>query len=272
MTNQDGRYELICDEVREALSSAVGGEPSPSEDKAVAGHLLDCATCAAFKEEMAELDRHLQDHLDQRGETSRIWMRVRMSIGGERSLEEGRQVPRTGLTGRRGILGWGVAATVLAGIPLGALLRSTTKNHGQSFVTAVVDDFTDYQQSGDVLDIQARHPAVLRRWMTARVDFNLPANLSTPVGVHLAGGRLCSILGRKLAFFAYRSPTDAVGLYVTPASGLDFSASDRFFATARDDGLTTAAWQRDGLGYVVVSSASIGALDAFITHFRKAVA
>ena len=267
MTRRDQAFDLLCEEVRETLSGRIEGDVRSLEDEAVARHLEHCTACAAFRTEIEALDRTLMEHLDPPVDGDRIWARVAGAIAGE-PVPGGAASPPTARTGeRRRLLRLGAAAAVVLAVPAGGLLWSGAGNRGQSFLAGAVEDFTDFLRGGGVLDVRASHPSAVRRWMKARVGFELPPGVSGPEGVQLAGARLCSILDRKLAFLAYRSGSRHTGLYVAPASGLGFPESDRFSVTAHDGGVTTAAWQHDGLAYVIVSNVHLSEVEPFIAHF-----
>ena len=269
MTRHDQRCELLCEEVREALSGMIDGDPRSYEDEAVARHLEHCTACTVFRTEIETLDRILREHLDQRVDSDRIWTRMTGAIAHE-PVPGGVVRPRVARPqGRRHVLRLGAAAALVIAVAAGGLLWSRATNRRQSFLAGVNADFKDFVRSGGVLDIHEGRPRVVRRWMERKVEFELPAGVSGPEGAQLAGARLCSILGRKLVFLAYWSGSRNVGLYVTPASGLGFSESDRYSVTSRDDGLTTAMWQHRGLGYVAVSNAPSRELEPFIAHFRR---
>ena len=269
MTQRDQGCELLCEEVRETLSGMLDSELRSCEEEAAARHLEHCTECAAFKAELEALDRHLREHVDQMVDSDRIWARVTDAIAAEPApggaagplLERPKE--------RRNFLRFGVAAAVVLAAPIGGLIWSRAITQRQPFLAGVIEDFTDFLQGGSILDVRASHPQVVRRWVKARVEFELPSSVSGPEGVQLAGARLCSILGRKLAFMAYRSGSRNTGLYVTPASGSGISEAGRVSVTSRDGGLTTATWQHDGLDYVIVSNALLSELEPFIAHFRR---
>ena len=268
MTQHDQRSGLLCEEVREVLSGMIDGDPRSHEDEAVAQHLEHCTACTVFRAEIEALDRVLRENLDHPVDGDRIWTRVSDAIAGEPAPSRAVGPHTAKPEGRRNFLRLGAAAALVLAVPTGGLLWSRAMNRRQSFLAEVDEDFTDFLDGGGILDVRASHSRVVRRWIEQRVEFELPPGVSGPDGVQLAGARLCSILGRRLAFLAYRSGPQDMGLYVTPASGLGFSKSDRFSVTSRDDGLTTATWQHNGLGYVVVSNALLSDLEAFIAHFR----
>lgn len=272
MTQHDQGYELLCEEVREALSGALDLGTGAIGDDAVTRHLGGCAACAAFQRELLELDDILKIEEGAIVDKARVWARVQAEIDASSPTVSLPVTPPLGYASRRMVLRWASAAIVIGAVPLGFIHWPRDNGRGSAFISEIARDFRAYRESGKHLDVATTHPAILRSWMAARVEFDLPKDVAGPVGVRLAGGRLCAILGEKLAFFAYDTAVGPVGLYVTPSRGLTNMEADRIAATALDEGLTTIAWRRGDLGYVVVASASIGKLDPFVHHFREGTA
>ena len=279
MTERNDRYEVLCEEVRDALSARLNPGADDMEDASVALHLRQCPACTAFQQELVELQELLQTHDEREVDEDRLWSSVDAGISRESGPDAETISPSTAGIKRRTVLRWGTAAAVAGAFPLGVIFWPLgvifwrgAADQGALFLTEIMEDFRAYRQSGKHLDVETAHSAILRRWMTARVAFALPDDVAGPAGVQLAGGRLCAIRGQKLAFFAYDSTVGPIGLYVTPAVGLGDLESDRVAATRLDEGLTTITWRRGALGYVIVSSASIGKLDPFVQHFREITA
>ena len=199
MTRRDQGCELLCEEVRETLSGMLESEPRSCEEEAAARHLEHCTECAEFMAELEALDRNLREHVDQTVDSDRIWARVTAAIACEPAPGGAASSRLERPEGRRNFLRFGVAAAVVLAAPIGGLIWSRATSRRQPFLAGVVEDFMDFLQGGGILDVRASHPQVVRRWMKARVEFELPPSVSGPEGVQLAGARLCSILGRKLA-------------------------------------------------------------------------
>ncbi|MBL6597925.1 MAG: zf-HC2 domain-containing protein [Alphaproteobacteria bacterium] len=272
MTERNDRYEVLCEEVRDALSARLNPGAADMEDASVALHLRQCPACTAFQQELVELQELLQTHDEREVDEDRLWSSVDAGISRKSGPDAETISPSAAGVKRRTVLRWGTAAAVAGAFPLGVMFWRGAADQGALFLTEIMEDFRAYRQSGKHLDVETAHSAILRRWMTARVAFALPDDVAGPAGVQLAGGRLCAIRGQKLAFFAYDSTVGPIGLYVTPAVGLGSLEPDRVAATRLDEGLTTITWRRGTLGYVIVSNASIGKLDPFVQHFREITA
>lgn len=272
MTERNARYDVLCEEVRDALSARLDPADGGVDDAAVALHLRQCAACTAFQQEIVELQELLQADDDPRMDEDQLWTRVHAKIASKRAPDTGMISPASSRLERRAVLRWAAAAVVIGALPLGVLYWRRAADQGSIFLTEIMEDFRAYQQSGKLLDVQTAHSEILRRWMRARVAFELPIDVTGPEGARLAGGRLCAIRGQKLAFFAYDSTLGPVGLYLTPATGLGDIEADRVSATRLDEGLSAITWRRGALGYVIVSGAPIGELDPFVRHFRDIAA
>ena len=268
MTEHDGVFGLTCGEVRDGLSAMLDGAVDAAEDAALRRHLEHCVHCAAYERNLHALDVRMRHHLTGRCDEDAIWARVRAGIDGSGGTEAVRTTSRPWRMAGP-VTRWAAAAVLVLCLALGGWQVLRPDGADNSILTATVRDFSEFRSSGDVLDVAAAHPDAVLRWMTARVDFALPERMAAPAGVRIAGGRLCSFLSRKLAFFSYSAGGEGVGLYITPAEGLEVPPDGSLAAVARDDGLTAVSWVRDGLAYVVVSSLPIGDLTTFAEHFRQ---
>ena len=268
MTEQDEVFGLTCAEVRDGLSARLDGAVDAAEDAALRHHLERCVHCAGYERNLRELDARMRRHLTGRCDEDAIWARVRTGIEADGGTEAARARSRPWRVAGP-VTRWAAAAVVVMCLALAGWQMLRPDGADGSILTATVQDFSDFRSSGDVLDVAAAHPDAVLRWMTARVDFALPQRLAAPAGLRIAGGRLCSFLSRKLAFFSYSAGDTGVGLYITPAEGLDVPPDGSFVSVARTDGLTAVSWHRDGLAYVVVSRLPIGDLTAFAEHFRQ---
>ncbi len=257
--------DLPCDEVRDGLSAMLDGAADTTEKAAVLRHIEHCPGCAAYGRDLWELDAGMRGHLDNAFDDQALWRRVRDRIAIANQWDsDGR---RQATASRRTLLNRRAAAAVILGLGLAAAAVVFRPSESVSILAEVRRDFAAYRNAGDVLDVSAEHPAAIRLWMSARVEFPLPKSIAGTGDVLLVGGRLCSILGRKLAFLSYRSAADDVALYVTPAKGLDLPAENALSAIAGDDGLSTVMWQRGELAYVAVSNMALGRLAEFVDSF-----
>lgn len=269
MTANEKLFDLQCGEAREALSAMLDGAVDGAEEAAVRRHLEHCISCSAYELSLHELDAQMHHHLTGRCDEDAIWARVQagMEAYGDAPQPRPATAPRRSLAGS--VSRWAAAAVVVIGLALGGWQLLWSGEADPSILAATKQDFIKFQSNGGVLDLAAAHPDAVLSWMAARVDFSLPERLAGPAGLKIAGGRLCSFLDRKLAFFSFSAASEDVGLYVTSAEGLEVPARDSLVAVAHDDGLAAVSWYSDGLAYVAVSSLPVGDLTALAEQFRQ---
>ena len=257
-----------CAEAQEGISAMLDGAVGVAEEASLRRHMNSCLRCAAYERSLHELEAQIRGHLNEQCDEERIWTRVlaRMDTYGD---------DRVVLTdaARRQISHpfwrWAAAVVLVCGLALGGWYTLRSGDTDRSILAATVEDFGEFRSTGDVLDVSGSHPDAITRWMTARIDFKLPEGIAAPPGLRIAGGRLCSFLSRKLAFFSYSAGSEDVGLYITQADGLDVPQDGGIAAIARNNGLSAVSWHSDGLAYVAVSDLPIGDLTVVAEEFRK---
>ncbi len=264
MTRFDGP-DLLCEEVRDSLSALLDGAADPAEAAAVRHHLDHCLACTRYERALRDLDTRLRRHPSDAPSEDRLWAGVRRQIDVHGRPEPGVASPRS--SGRRAALRWGVAAALAGAFVTGAYRLLEPTPGLAAVLSETARDFTEFRQAGAQLDVASDSPAGVYRWMMGRVDFDVPDRVAGPPGLSLVGGRLCSFLGRRVAFFAYRGDAGTVALYVTQSHGLDVPGDSAEVILSREDGLVSAFWSRDGLTYVAISDLSARPLAAVIDHF-----
>ena len=257
-----------CEETREGLSAMLDGAVGAAEEAALRRHLDNCFHCTAYERSLRELEAQMDVHLTEQCDEEKIWTRVLARIdtySDDRTGPTDRAHLRVGIPFRR----WVAAAVLVCGLAVGAWHMLGSTDAHRSILAATVEDFDAFRIAGEVLDVAGSHPDAVRRWMTARVDFELPEGIASPPGLRIAGGRLCSFLDRQLAFFSYNAEGENVGLYITPADGVEVPRDGGLVAVTRDDGLSAVSWYSNGLAYVAVSERPIGDLAMVAREFRE---
>ncbi len=260
--------ERQCAEAQEGISAMLDGAVGVAEEASLRRHVDSCLRCAAYERSLHELEAQIRGHLNEQCDEERIWTRVlaRIDTYGDDGV-----VPATAARRRIGypFWRWAAAAALVCCLALGGWYTLWPGDTDRSILAATVEDFGEFRNTGDVLDVAGSHPDAITRWMTARIDFELPKGIAAPSGLQIAGGRLCSFLNRKLAFFSYSAGSEDVGLYITQADGLDVPHDGGLAAIARNNGLSAVSWYSEGLAYVAVSDLPIGDLTVVAEEFRK---
>ena len=265
MTASEKLFDLSCSEAQESLSAMLDGETDIAGEASVRRHIESCQHCKNVEQELLQLQSLIADVPERVGDGAAAWTRAKAEIASldlpaTQSAQAAWAVPRR----------WAVAATVILGVTIGSWQLFAPQTADGAIIAETVRDFQVFQASGEVLDISATHPDAVHNWMMARVDFMLPGQLRAPDGVRISGARLCSLLGRKLAFIAYSVEGSDVGLYVAKAKGLDLPADGSVRTIQNDDGLNTIGWRSGELAYVVVSQLPLSSLSSFGAYFQQA--
>lgn len=235
----------------------VDGEADNIESVALEAHLDECIECNDYHRDLGHLHARLGDELTDTCDVENIWERVEWSIAANETRHAKHGAPLHKKW-------WRYAAVQhVAGAALAALLLVTVMLSGNQLlwpdakslpiITETVRDFETFRLRGGLLDVAAKEPRVVRNWMAAKLDFDLPDDVSPPAGFKLAGGRLCSFLQRRLAFFHYEKDQSSLSLYVMKSAGLNIPKASSFSTARSAQGVTSVIWQRGDLVYVAVS-------------------
>jgi anti-sigma factor RsiW len=112
------------------------------------------------------------------------------------------------------------------------------------------------------VDVASSNPAVVKPWLTARLDFAPPLVGSTASGFSLVGGRVDVIENRSVATLVYKHDQDVVSLFCWPPDKEHLSPTERSI-----DGYRVFIWSNAQCNYVLVSKLSGRAMRDFMDSF-----
>jgi anti-sigma factor RsiW len=114
-----------------------------------------------------------------------------------------------------------------------------------------------------LVDVASPNPAVVKPWLTARLNFAPPVVGSPASGYSLLGGRVDMIQNRSVATLVYKHDKDVVTLFCWPPKKEQLSTSDRSI-----QGYRVSTWSNAQWNYILVSELSDRAMDEFVDSFR----
>lgn len=271
MTQRKDGFSLQCAEVREELSARLDGETDDVRFVGLQAHLDDCADCAAFDVQLRSFHERLRDELTDFCDVDQLLRRIKADIvendadaavaPGSSPLEARRR------TVSRRWMAVAAAAVLLVGVFAGGRQILRPEAGDLPIISETVRDFETFRIRGGILDIATDEPDQVRRWIATKVDFRLPSDVAPPGGLKIVGGRLCSFLNRRLAFFHYEKGPSDLSLYVMNASGLTLPSDGAFDTGLSRDGLATVTWRTQGLVFVVVSDLPLNEVAAIASRF-----
>ena len=238
-----------CEEIQEILSSKLDGEAQPDELIAAAQHLDKCLECAAYELDLIESEAQLStanDELVKDFDSDQLWEDIKGEID---RFDNNRDSYKR----KRWLATVAVAACLIISVTVTAMLMHSSQKILLPVVAETVRDYETFQVRGELLDVHLTSTTEIVQWMAAKLDFTLPEMVSPPVGYKISGGRLCSFLNRRLAFFQYQRDSDDLALYIMEAEGLEVPARGQYQTTTTEQGLTTVTWSQEQLVYVLVS-------------------
>lgn len=249
-----------CDDIQEILSAKLDAEAQPDELALAVEHLEHCTSCARYESDLKKMKTLLRESADVSAhmfDCDQLWRKVQQNIdridSGELSIPHEEESFGFG----RWLASVAVAACLIIGITVGSMLIVSPQQSLLPVVAETVRDFETFRMRGELLDVDSGNDTEVVQWMSAKLDFTLPDTIDPPQGYQIAGGRLCSFLNRRLAFFQYQKNADSLALYVMKAEGLEVPSPGRLETSTSDVGLTTVTWVQDDLVYVIVSEMPI---------------
>ena len=114
-----------------------------------------------------------------------------------------------------------------------------------------------------LVDVASPDPAVVKSWLTARLDFDPPIVVSPASGYSLLGGRVDRIQNRPVATLVYKRDNAVVTLFCWPPNKEQLSTRYQSI-----EGCRVATWSNAECNYILVSSLSDSAMDEFMDSFR----
>ena len=162
--------------------------------------------------------------------------------------------------GRRAMLigTGGALAAGLAGFAVFPAIVGTGRQPDP--VVTFFKDFETYLLKDKAIDIAEGNMVRLAGWFGDRLPFNLPPVSSSGVDAKLIGGRLCWLLGRRLASLSFESSTGPVVLYIMDGKGIALPAGKeaagigKKLSWHRSSDHTCLIWTSDGLMYCMVGT------------------
>jgi anti-sigma factor RsiW len=113
-----------------------------------------------------------------------------------------------------------------------------------------------------LVDVTSPNPAVIKSWLTARLDFAPPLVRSPATGYSLVGGRVDVIENRSVATLVYKHDQDVVSLFCWPPDKEHLSTGERSI-----EGYRVATWSNAQCNYVLVSKLGDRAMHDFMDSF-----
>lgn len=253
--NTNSRLPSPCAQIQQNLSAEFDGEETLLAMSIIDQHLEHCAECAKYQVAIDTLHSIVQRETRPTSDIDLLWERVLEDIKDESDLDSTHL--RSFHDTPKWVIGMALAASILIGVFAGNHFIKLRHHRIAPLVSETIRDFETFMVRGEPLDINTENVNNVVDWISAKIDFNIPdVFVQPPEGFTTQGGRLCSFLNRRSAFFYYEKEQGVLSLYVMKADGLKMPESGHYRTGTTQNGLTTVSWTRDDLAYVIVSDLS----------------
>jgi len=272
MNGNSERETKYCGLVCENLSAMFDGELLTLPHSEINTHLNECLNCRQYQLDLPRLQKCLHDDSLTGCDVESLWSSVVEGIEGiEREsqpidIKEARKkqeqfvVQRTSShkKARQWLSSLSIAVSVMFCVfGFAFLLSVPDKLHSAVVVEELVRDYQKFESEGGLFD-KSESVSTNISWVASKVDFDLGDAIISPFGYQAAGVRLCSLLGKRIAFIHYeKDKEDDVSLYVMSGMKTDLPEGGPRLTGETPDGLTTLAWKEGDFGYLIISDLSV---------------
>jgi len=243
---------MKCEELHLFLDTYLDGELDSARQLEVEEHLALCPICQSLAEERREFRGFFAANVARDKAPPQLEAKVLAAV-------------RRAQAQQKRALSWQpwVYATAVALVSVFLALKILFPDAEKALSQQAVLRHS-YSLSGEhLVAIASPNPAVVKPWLTARLDFAPPVVGSPASGYALVGGRTDVIQNRSVATLVYKHDKDVVTLFCWPPGKDHLSRTDRSI-----EGYRVSTWSNAQCNYILVSQLSDRAMDEFTDSFR----
>jgi anti-sigma factor RsiW len=246
---------MKCEEIHPFLDTYLDGELDFARQLELEQHLTDCPLCQSLVEDRQEFRAFFAAGVPRYNASPQLETKVLAAVRREQAKQKFALLRQP----------WVYAAAVVAVsifLALNILFPGAERELSQQAVLRHSHSLsTDH-----LVDVASPNPAVVKPWLTARLDFAPPVVGSPASGYSLLGGRVDVIQDRSVATLVYKHDKDVVTLFCWPPKKEHLSKSDHSIEDFR-----VSTWSNAQCNYILVSKLSNRAMDEFVDSFRVRV-
>ena len=198
-----------CSDIRGLLDAFVDNEMSSTEAAAVQRHVESCSSCSAHVESLLKLKATLSELPRPKASGSLREQLVQRLRGEKRPLP-------VALGGRWGLVVAGVAAAMLV---VAVSWWAGSYRADQRMYASMLANHQRPISPEAATDMMTSDRQSLWRWLNQRTSFIMPSSLLARSEMALAGGRVLSMDGEKVASIQYHMGEKRVSLFAMESHG-----------------------------------------------------
>jgi mycothiol system anti-sigma-R factor len=259
--------KMTCEAATSAVHEFLDHELPELRHAAVRAHIEDCPTCWR----KFEFEKELRSVIWEKGQggaaPSYLLDRVKRNL-----FETGKKAPRE----RRSLsalvpkLSWGWGVAVVALIVVGTVWVVLTGGPTATpLVAELVGDHILYASAEKPSEMISSNAEEIEIWLEAKLGYSINVPQFEGPELHLLGGRLINLQGKKIAYLIYGNGTHILSLYVTKVSNAELCADNRLqlqdcrlclaniqnceFCLTKHNEYTVLSWHENDVTYAMIS-------------------
>ena len=236
-------------------------------------HIAECSECELFFERENQLHKLVRAKLLKRSVSPGFRERLLTAVAKERQrkTDSGVKTIFNGLSRRRLLLGVAAALAAILLFVSSPVWQPSGDEQDSSVVNTLIQDHLASKLKEHPLDLVTADQALLERWFSSRVDFNVavPRFESST----LIGGHLCLISGKRSVSVSFEKGNVPVTLYMIDRGMVDLTTLNAISSVNQKTvfhydgkGCNMLLWEQRGLVYALVSDLSENELITLITQ------
>ena len=241
---------MKCEEVHHFIDTYLDGELDFARQTELEQHLANCPLCRSLLDEHKEFRSFFVATVSGNKAPPQLEAKILAAVWRPPTKERLWRQP------------W-VYATAVVAISVCVTLKILFPDAEKEFSREAVLRHSSALSTLHFVDVASANPAVVKPWLTARLDFAPPLLGSPASGYSLVGGRVDVIENRSVAALIYKHDNDVVSLFCWPPDKEHLSTSERSI-----DSYRVATCSNAQCNYVLVSKLSDRAVHDFMDSFR----
>ncbi|MGA8659085.1 MAG: anti-sigma factor [Chthoniobacterales bacterium] len=246
---------MKCDEIHRFLDTYLDGELDFARQVELEQHLAYCPLCQSLAQERQEFRAFFAASGPRYKAPPRLEAKVLAAVRREQAKQKFSLLRQP----------W-VYATAVVVVSVFLALNILFPDAEKELSRQAVLCHSHSLSTDHLVDLASPNPAVIKPWLTARLDFAPPVVGAPASGYSLLGGRVDVIQNRSVATLVYKHDKDVVTLFCWPPKKEHLSKSDHSI-----EGYQVCTWSNAQCNYILVSKLSDQAMDEFVDSFRVRV-
>ena len=258
---------MTCEEATTCLHEFLDHELSEHRHSEIGDHLASCSSCRR----KYEFEQQLRTTIWKQGREAKapdyIFERVKRNVFDVEERKEKRRSVRSWV-GLRPAWNWAVAILVV--VSLGGAWVILRGNGGVSpLIAELVGDHIQYALAEKPSEMVSSNADEVERWLESGLGYAIVVPRFEGPGMHLLGGRLLDVRGKKTAYLFYQEGQHILSLYVTKVSNNELCAKDKLqlkdcrlclvqfqnceLCISKYKNYNILSWEEEGVTYAMVS-------------------